>query len=290
MASDPILVTGATGFIGRALVQRLLAEGKPVVALVREKEGRAPQANLPPEVDAHEVDLRYAAGVKRAVEQAAPQAVIHLASVGVTDPFLPVSAALRGNLDATLNVLKAVHGQCPVLVARTPGEKDALNPYAASKAAAWEFCRMYQRTEGWPIWGGMLFQVYGPGQPAGTVLSLALKAARAGQNMPMTRGEQQRDWVYIDDAVAGLLATLRAPDLAGQTVELGTGTATRVRDVVERLFERVGGQGQALVGTLPPRPGEVPLQVADAAQAQQLTGWRAAVGLEAGLQRLIEHG
>lgn len=289
MANDPILVTGATGFIGRALVGRLVGEGQRVVALVREKEGRAPQADLPLEVEVHEVDMRYAAGVKRVVDEVKPGLVVHLASVGVTDPFLPVSEALRGNLDATLNVLKAVKGACRVVVARTPGEKDALNPYAASKAAAWEFCRMYQRTEGWPIVGAMLFQVYGPGQPGRTVLGQALKAAKAGSTFSMTNGEQQRDWIYIDDAVSGVLVTAIAPEIDGYTVEIGTGIATPVKDVVARLFALVG-TGQPRIGALPNRPGEVPLQQAKAEEAERFTGWRAAIGLEAGLKRLVEHG
>jgi len=289
VANAPILISGATGFIGRALVRRLVGEGAAVAALVREKTGRALGGGLPEAVQVHEVDLRYAAGVKRAVETVAPSLVIHLASVGVTDPFLSLNEALRGNLDATLNVLKAVRGQCRVLVARTPGEVDALNPYAASKAAAWQFCRMFQRTEGWPIVGVMPFQVYGPGQPNRTVLGMALQAARAGSKFPMTSGEQKRDWVYIEDVVTGLLATANAPEVEGQTVELGTGQATSVRDVVSRLFELVGS-GQPLIGALAPRPGEVPEQKANAAEAERLTGWRATTGLEAGLQRLIENG
>ncbi len=289
MSNEKVLITGATGFLGRALVKRLVGQGTAVTALVREKAGRQIDAGLPAEVEVQEVDLRYAAGVKRAIEAANPTLVFHLAAVGVTNPFLPVSETLRGNLDTTLNLLKAVGGQCRVLVARTPGELDGLNPYAASKAAAWQFCRMFQRTEGWPIVGVMPFQVYGPGQPVQTVLGAALKAARAGDPFPMTSGEQKRDWIYIDDVIDGLQAAGRAPEMEGQTLELGTGLATSVLEVVTRLFERVG-RGQPRPGLLPTRLGEAPEQKANAAETERLTGWRAAVSLETGLQRLIENG
>ena len=63
-------------------------------------------------------------------------------------------------------------GRCRLIISRTPGEYSAMNPYAASKAAAWQFCRMYARTQGWPIVGAALFQVYGPGQPVPTAASL----------------------------------------------------------------------------------------------------------------------
>lgn len=285
-ADHSVLVTGATGFIGRALVRRLVGQGARVTALVKEKPGELRHGDVPDGVEVLEVDLRYAAGVKRAVEAASPAWVVHLAAIGVSDPFLPIAEALRGNLDTTLNLLKAVCGKCRVLVARTPGEIECLNPYAASKAAAWQICRMFQRAEGWPILGVMPFQVYGPGQPERAVLGAALKAARSGENFPMTSGEQQRDWIYIDDVVDGILAAASTSAVEGETIELGTGISTPVRDVVLKLFELVGA-GRALVGALPQRPGEAPKQIADAERTRRLTGWRAKVGIEEGLRRLI---
>lgn len=288
MNAERVIVTGATGFIGRALVKRLAAEGAAVTALVREEAGRKFGDGLPPDVEAVEVDLRYAAGIKRAVDSVSPTLVIHLAAIGVTDPFLPIAEALRGNVETTINLLKAVAGRCRVLAARTPGEIECINPYAASKAAAWQFCRMFGRTEGWPIVGVMPFQTYGPGQPARTVLGAALKAARAGENFPATSGEQLRDWICIDDVVDGILASARAENIEGESIELGTGVGTPVREVVARLFEIVG-KGRPLIGALPRRPGEVAEQIANAARTEQLIGWRAKIGIEAGLKKMIEY-
>jgi nucleoside-diphosphate-sugar epimerase len=145
---------------------------------------------------------------------------------------------------------------------------------------------MFQRTEGWPIVGVMPFQVYGPGQPSRSVLGAALQAAQAGDNFPMTSGEQKRDWIYIEDVVAGLLAAARAMAVEGETLELGTGVATSVAEVVARLFE-LAGKGRVQVGALPQRPGEVAEQCAQAEATARLIGWRAQVGIEDGLKRLI---
>ncbi len=286
MKGERVLITGARGFMGRALMRRLVADGAAVTALDREAPGRADRADIPEGVEYVEVDLRYAAGIKRVVDSASPTLVVHLAAVGVTDPFLPISEALRGNLETTINLLKAVAGRCRVLMARTSGEIDVINTYAASKAAAWQFCRMFHRTEGWPVAGVMLFQVYGPGQPERTVLGAALKAARVSENFPMTSGDQKRDWIYIDDVVDGIIAAGRAEGVDGETVELGTGIGTPVRDVVARLFQLVG-KGKPLIGALPQRPGEAPEQIAEAERTERLIGWRAKVGIEEGLRRLV---
>jgi nucleoside-diphosphate-sugar epimerase len=162
-----------------------------------------------------------------------------------------------------------------------------MNVYAASKAAAWAFCEMYARTAGWPIVGGMIYQAYGPGQPSRLLLPAALEAALAGEDFPMTAGLQRKDWVYLDDVVDGLLAALEAGLAPGTTVELGTGVATSVREVVERLYEQVGRGGRPLPGVLPSRPGEEPVQTADAERTALLTGWRATVALDDGLRRLV---
>jgi nucleoside-diphosphate-sugar epimerase len=132
----------------------------------------------------------------RAIAQAAPTAVIHLAAAGVRDPFLPLNTALRHNLHGTLNLLHAAfesyRGVEQLIIGRTPGEISKMNVYAASKAAAWGFCEMYGRTHQWPIHGGMIFQAYGPGQSAQNLIPAAIHAALANQDFPMSSGAQPK--------------------------------------------------------------------------------------------------
>lgn len=291
-----LLLTGATGYIGRALLPRLLPDHDVVVLLREEYGGGKPLpaalAARRTEFDTVYADLRNYQLTARAVRQAGPDAVLHLAAAGVTAPFLPVNTALSHNVTGTLNLARACfeHGSGPqrLIVARTPGELTALNVYAASKAAAWSFCQMYAQTAGWPICGAMVFQVYGPDQPLQLLVAAALRAALAGESLPMSSGTQAKDWVHVADVVAGLQAMLSANLDPGTTIKLGTGVLTTVLSVVEMLYELVGRGGGPQPGALPDRPGETPQPAADAAATRALLGWEPQIKLRAGLQALVD--
>ncbi len=289
-------MTGGTGFIGRSLIPYLLNQPQKQVALLRHKieSGRPlppPLNTLRPQFDVVYADLRNFRLTVRAVRKAEPDAVIHLAAAGATDPFLPVTAALRHNVTGTINLLRACFEETAVtqqlIMARTPGELSAMNTYAASKAAAWNFCQMYGRTQNWPIHGAMVFQAYGPRQPANTLIPAAITAALAGQDFPMTAGTQLRDWIYVDDVAAGFAAILGQNLPPVTTVELGTGHLASVASIVRQIYTLANRGGQPKIGILPGRPGEEAVQAADAARAKEMVGWETAVSLPQGLTHLL---
>lgn len=299
MSPPRVLVTGASGFIARALIPRLMREADVTLLLLEEFGSGAPLPRplnkLRAKVDAVYADLRNFQLTARALRQARPDRVIHLAAVGVSEPFLNVNTALSHNVTGTVNLLRACFESDSldvqqVIVARTPGERSAMNVYAASKAAAWAFCEMYARTAGWPIHGAMIFQAYGPGQPPHLFVPAALRAALAGENFPMTAGEQEKDWIHIDDVVAGFSALLAAELPPGETVEFGGGRSVSLADVADHIYRLAGRGGGPLLGALPSRPGEEPRQVADAERTAALIGWRPQISLEEGLARLVNSG
>jgi nucleoside-diphosphate-sugar epimerase len=301
-----VLITGATGFIGGLLAQRLAQAGAALWTGVLPGEAPERVAALPLHAERIAVEMRDADSVRKVLAAAAPEVIFHLAAVGVSDRGVDPELVLAVNTGGVVHLLEALrttagNGECAprvVLVGTcyeygANGSSDfdlCLDPfdfYAASKIAAWAFGRAYWRVCGLPVVTVRLFQVYGPGQPAHTLVPAAISAALAGRDFPMTLGEQQRDFVYVEDVVEGLLAAALAPGVEGQALDLGTGMAHALRQVVEQIWALAGGTGQVLAGALPYRRGEALALVANAARAAELTGWRAHTDLEDGLRQTI---
>ena len=296
-----LFITGGTGFIGQYTVLNSLHEGAKVSLLVREAYGMGTPLPTPLQAVRQELNLVYAdlrnfQLTRRAIREAEPEVVIHLAAQGATAPFLDVHTAVRHNLTGTLNLLRACFEQNPspprrLIIARTPGELSKMNSYAASKAAAWGFAEMYARTQGWPILGAMIFQAYGPGQSPRAFIPSAVRAAQVDELFPMTSGEQTRDFIHVADVAAGLwaLSTAVSPHLTSSTtVELGTGQATSLLEVAQLIFELAGAvHGRVQPGALSTRPGETPQPIANLEHTGTLLDWHPQIPLHQGLQTLL---
>jgi len=292
----PVFLTGATGFIGLRLTHALLDLGCTVSALVLPSDAQA----LPAEVRLYPGDVTDPGSLANALADVKPIVVFHLAAIGMTSPYLTMGAACRVNVDGVINILEAVHAvggvQRVVLVGssyeygarRSDDELDPFSPYGASKVAAWAFARAAYNARGTPVVWVRPFQVYGPGQHTKGLVSASILAAMGQDDFQMTRGEQQRDFVFVGDVVEGLLAAGRVPDIEGRVLDLGSGQLRSVRQVVERIWSLVGAEGHILAGALPYRPGEVPAIPANVQRTRLLTGWEASTSLDEGLMLTID--
>jgi UDP-glucose 4-epimerase len=300
---QPVLITGAAGFIGRRLTLALAQVGADVTVVEPSSANLGPLHDL---LATHQstigrvhyaaVDIRDRDALRALVGRVAPAYVFHLAAVGVTDPFIDLELALSVNLTGTICLFQAcfdrspadslpvrlVHTGTPYEYDESGGEPYPLNPYGASKAAAFAVARMYHRTRNWPIVTVRPFQVYGPGQPEKALIPAAIRAARAGEPFRMTPGEQERDFIFVDDVVRGYLrAALCGRD--GQSYELGWGNSHKVRDVIIRLYQLIGAAGAPEFGALPYRPGEVWRMQADPRATVRDLEWRPEIPLDRGL-------
>jgi nucleoside-diphosphate-sugar epimerase len=226
-----------------------------------------------------------------------PEIVFHLAGrTAAARDLALVNDTFRDNLETSVNVLSAAAAvrRCHVVLAGSleepiPVDAGAVpsSPYAASKWAASMYGRMFHALFNVPVTSARIFMVYGPGQreiwkliPSVTLSLLHGEAPRLGS------GRRRVDWIYVDDVVEGLVAIACRPVVGGQTVDLGMGTLTTIRDVVHTLAELVGGSVEPIFGAIPDRPYEQE-RVADTERSFRLLGWRPATTLRQGLERTV---
>jgi UDP-glucose 4-epimerase len=297
-----VLVTGATGFIGARLCDALVAQGAQVHGIARSPAGRpSPGAGS---FRAWQVDLADARATDRVVQDVRPSVVFHLASHVSGDRSLAaVAPTLRDNLLSTVNILTAAcgGGVSRVVLAGSieepVGPEAPASPYAAAKAAAGGYARLFHALYGLPVVTLRVAMVYGPGQRDGTKLvPYVTRSLLTGEAPELTSGAREADWVYVDDVVGAFLAAALADAdaVGGRAFDVGTGVLTSVRDVAERIADIVTRLGAFHAGPpVSPRFGAVadrPLEVrhaADPAPARRALGWTASTSLAGGLAQTV---
>jgi NAD dependent epimerase/dehydratase len=310
MRGSATLVTGAGGFIGSHLVDRLVREGARVRAFCRynSRNDRGALDWLDPEVTA-EVEpvlgeLRDVESVARAVRGS--DVVFHLgAQIGIPYSYWSPRDYVESNVLGSLNVAQGVlqhdvgrlvhtstsevYGTARVVPITEDHPLQAQSPYAASKIAADKLMESFHRSFGLPVTILRPFNTYGPRQSARAVIPTIIGQALAGSTLRLGSLDPRRDLTFVEDTVAGFVAAARADGAIGTTVQLGTGEAVSVREIVEL----VGGLlGKELVVEIDPkrvRPpaSEVELLLSDPARAASLCGWEPTVGLRDGLERTV---
>jgi UDP-glucuronate 4-epimerase len=304
-------VTGAAGFIGSTLVDRLLADGCQVVGLDsfdpfyprEDKRRNLARARDCSTFQLVEGDIRDAQAVARVFEGGRFDAVVHLAALAGVRPSLERPAAYADvNVVGTATLLEAAvrHGGPQFVFAssssvygeRTDGpfrETDAVerpvSPYAATKRAAELLAHSFHHAHGLPVTCLRLFTAYGPRQRPDLAIRKFAALMQAGAPVPVFGdGSSLRDFTYVDDIVEGLVRASRT-DLGFSLLNLGAGRQVSVLDVV-KLLERVLGV-TAQVDWLPLQVGDVPRTWADVSAAGEALGYAPTVQLDEGLARFV---
>jgi nucleoside-diphosphate-sugar epimerase len=284
------LVTGASGFIGRALCRRLVADGVVVVGLAR-----SPMSTPLNGVSWLLGDLTQPGTATRAIADSAPDVVFHLAGAVTGSRALEsVEPTLATNLLAAVSVLEAVSlARCDRVVLIGSGDEPVAtdppcSPYAAAKWAANGYARMFHDLYATPVATVRPFMVYGPDQPdVAKLVPYTITSLLAGEAPQFSSGQRRCDWIYIDDVVEALLTVARSDSCLGRSVDVGTGTLHTVRHVGDAIRTLLGSPIELAWGALPDRAGETE-NVADVAATERLCGWRSEIGLDDGLRRTID--
>jgi UDP-glucose 4-epimerase len=303
------LVTGGCGFIGSHLVDALLARGHAVRVLDDLSTGKL--SNLPGGAEFIEGDILDAGLVDDCLADV--DGCFHLAAISsVHGTPEMLERAHRVNLNGSTTLFDAVAGQAaggaaiPVVFASSAAvygdaqeipisEVAATGPisaYGADKAAIEKYAREVWERSGSPSIGLRLFNVYGPRQdptsPYSGVISIFLDKLLAGAPVEIFGdGEQLRDFVYVGDAVAYLLAAMAAPPAGAKIFNGCTGRGTTINRLYDLLQELTGSGLPATYR--PARDGDIHASVGDPNAAEQALSVRANTELREGLRLTLQH-
>lgn len=304
-----VLVTGADGFIGSHLVERLLADGHRVSAVVRASStvgtSELRLRNLEPVRSRLErviaIDIASADAVARMAE-ARPQWLFHLAAEAYVErSFTQPHEVLRTNLGGTMNVLQLAR-TCDALE-RTivtssseiygTAQRDAIDeqhpleptsPYAASKLAADRMASAWHRTWGLPLVIVRPFNCYGPRHTYDVIPKFIARALADEPLQIFGDGTQSRDFTYVDDMVEAFVLAATHADAVGQAINFGSGRTTSIAELARRVVAAC--ESRSKVVHVAARAAEVARLRCDAGRAHAL-GWQPRVALDEGLRRNI---
>ena len=310
LAGRSVLVTGAGGFIGGHVVERLVNDGARVRALCRynSRNERGTLDWLAPEVTA---DVEVILGELRDVESvsdavAGMDVVIHLgAQIAIPYSYVNPRDFIEVNVLGTLNVAEAarrhgvarvvhtstseVYGSAQTVPMTETHPLEPQSPYAASKLAADKLIDSYHRSFDLPACVVRPFNTYGPRQSARAIIPTIISQALAGSTLRLGSLTPRRDLTFVADTAAGFVAAATSEDAVGRTIQLGANHDVSVGDLVRLVGEVLGRE--LTVETDPrrvrPEASEVVRLISGPFLAEEVLGWRAEVPLHEGLAQTI---
>lgn len=298
-----VVVTGAAGFIGSHLVERLLALGANVTAFVR-YNSRNDTGFLGPHAKSIKIvpgDIRDPEAVRSALEGA--HVVFHLAALtGIPYSYVHPVEVVEVNTNGTLNILVAardaglervvitstseVYGSARYVPIDEKHPKQPQSPYAASKIASDAVALSFHAAFQLPVTVVRPFNTYGPRQSDRAIIPTIISQALTQPEITVGNTTPTRDFTYVTDTVEGFLQLAASDAAIGQEVNLGTGSEVLIGDLVERINAVIGRNlpVRKKDERVRPESSEVNRLLSNNSKARELTGWRPGVTLDAGIQ------
>ncbi len=303
-----ILVTGGAGFIGSHLVDRLMRESYEVVVLDNFFSGNI--ENIKHHLESGmfclvKGDVRNSDDVKETIRNV--DAVIHLAAIvsvplSIEKPLLVNDVNVRGTLNLLEASLKAdvkrfiyasscaVYGEADRLPINEDCPTNPISPYAVSKLAAENYCKVFHENYGLNTLCLRYFNVYGPRQArnsySGVITQFINRLKQGKPPIIYGDGEQTRDFVHVKDIVEANMLALNCQHGFGEVINVGTGKSTTINELANLLMEFFG-QAHLKPVYRPPREGDIRDSYADIGKAEKMLGYKSMIMMKEGIRMLL---
>lgn len=309
LSGRKVLVTGAGGFIGSHLTERLVELGAETRALIHYSSsgtwGWLDSSPLRQDIDVCNGDLRDQGSLERAVKGV--EIVFHLgALIAIPYSYQAPLSYVRTNIEGTLNVLDlAIRNQVSVVVHTSTSEVygsarsvpiseshplQGQSPYSASKIGADKIAEAFHLSFGLPVVTVRPFNTYGPRQSARAVIPTIISQVLAGSVVRLGNLNPTRDLNYVADTVEGFIKAAGSPEAIGEVINLGTGREISIGELARRIMAVLGKDLpiETEVERVRPVKSEVERLCADNSKARELLGWEPRFTLEQGVAATIE--
>ncbi len=294
LASQTVLVTGAGGFIGSHLTERLVSLGAKTRAMVRYTStgtwGWLDDSPAKGDIEVVQGDVRDRDSVGRAVRGV--DVVFHLAAlVAIPYSYQAPLSYVRTNVEGTLNVLQEsldnnvkavvhtstseVYGTAQYVPMDEEHPLQGQSPYSATKIGADKLCEAFHRSFGLPVTVLRPFNTFGPRQSARAVIPTIITQALTQQTVKLGNPAPTRDFSYVGDTVDGFIDAAASPGAIGQVVNLGTGREMSIGDLAGTVLKMLSQDKPVVTDPqrLRPENSEVDRLCADNTKARELLDW-----------------
>lgn len=297
------LITGAAGFIGSHLCALLEERDWHVTAL------DLPQANWWRHTELSinpirvEINLADSFSLEQLCKNNYYDCVFHLSAMtDVSRDVMLLDVLIKENIIATNNLLGILKDHARrIIITGTCEEygngnvpfsekqrEIAVSPYSWSKICVTHLSELYMRIFNAPVMVVRPFLTYGPLQTNEMLIPAVIRAALKNESVPMTKGEQTRDFNYVTDIVEGMMLMADVPNFKDPIMNLGSGVETSILHVVELIYQLCESSSQPEIGVLPYRAGETMNFYCDNQQARINLGWTPKISLNEGLLLTID--
>jgi NAD dependent epimerase/dehydratase len=304
-----VLVTGAGGFIGSHLTERLIQLGAQTRAFVRYSStgswGWLDQSPVKDDVEVVLGDIRDHDIVEQALKDV--DIVFHLAAlIAIPYSYHAPLSYVRTNVEGTLNVLQGAQRAGSEMVIHTSTSEvygtartvpidenhplQGQSPYSATKIGADKIAESFHLSFGLPVVTVRPFNTFGPRQSARAVIPTIITQALSGSEIRLGNLEPTRDLNFVADTVEGFIKAAETPQAVGEVINLGSGREISIRDLAALILKLMNKDVAITLEGARVRPenSEVDRLCADSRKGQSILGWKPKYTLEEGLAATIE--